>query len=167
MESRGRGERSNLLSKVVDLRAGVNEVRREAQEIRGELVYKQAEHAAQQMEAANDLSNKVDTLNESISRNTSQLNSISSATSSIQTSVVSLRNLGGRFVQFINTFPAEIRELLQRILRTNLQIYYMLLFSQTDIGRSPSLLLQSNIRFEDALGRVRELPYEWFRHWEV
>ncbi|KAI9864391.1 MAG: hypothetical protein M1813_003311 [Trichoglossum hirsutum] len=166
MESRARGEHSNLLSRVIDLRAGVNDVRQEAQEIKEELVHKQAEHAVQQMEAANDLNNKVDTINESISHNTSQLNSISSTTSSIQTSIVSLRNLGGQFIQFINTFLAEMRELLQRVLRTNLQIYYMLLFSQSGMGRSPSLLLQSNIRFEDALGRVRELPYEWFRHWE-
>ncbi len=28
-------------------------------------------------------------------------------------------------------------------------------------------LTQDSIRFEDALGRVRLLPYDFFQHWEV
>ena len=37
----------------------------------------------------------------------------------------------------------------------------------TTISTSPSLLLEDNIRLEDALGRVLTLPYEHFRFWEV
>lgn len=69
-------------------------------------------------------------------------------------------------VEFVTSFPSELRELLQKILALNFKIYNLLLHPQSPI-KSPSLLLESNIRFEDALGRFRELPYEWFRYWEV
>jgi len=38
---------------------------------------------------------------------------------------------------------------------------------QQNISPRPTNLLESNIRFEDALGEIKELPYEYFRHWEV
>ncbi|KAL2043072.1 hypothetical protein N7G274_004132 [Stereocaulon virgatum] len=33
--------------------------------------------------------------------------------------------------------------------------------------RGPTSLLETDIRFEDALEEYRELLYEYFRHWEV
>ena len=38
---------------------------------------------------------------------------------------------------------------------------------QKDLPRGPSQVLSDNIYFEDALGRVKSLPFEFFRHWEV
>ena len=38
---------------------------------------------------------------------------------------------------------------------------------QNQMPRSPSSVVSDNIRFEDALGRVRSLQYDVFRHWEV
>jgi len=35
------------------------------------------------------------------------------------------------------------------------------------LKRSPTLLLEDNVRLEDALGRVLSLPYEHFRYWPV
>lgn len=49
----------------------------------------------------------------------------------------------------------------------NLELYRLLLQIQRDIPQTPTQLLPDNIKFEDALGRVKLLPYAWFRHWEV
>lgn len=39
------------------------------------------------------------------------------------------------------------------------------------LGRSmsflPSFILPEHIHFEDGLGRVKTLPYQYFRHWQV
>jgi hypothetical protein len=95
------------------------------------------------------------------------LDTLSSSARSVETSVLSLRNTGQQILQFIHGFPQEIRELLQKILRTNLQLYHVLLQFQSNLAKSPTMLLESNIIFEDALGRTQNLPYEWFRHWET
>ena len=84
-----------------------------------------------------------------------------------QTSVMSLRSTGEQILRCLGTFPREMRELLQKILCANWQMYQILLKIQQSTTRSPTGLLQSNIRFEDALGDYRELPYDFFRHWEV
>jgi hypothetical protein len=96
-----------------------------------------------------------------------RLEAISSSLKSMQTSLLNLRSLGERMLQSITTLPSDIRDLLRKILRSNMQIYYLLLQNQNTLSPTPTMLLQSNIRFEDALGVVRELPYQWFRHWEV
>lgn len=88
------------------------------------------------------------------------------STRSVEMSVVSLKDATQQILQFLHGFPREIRELLQKILRTNLQMYYMLRHFQNNLASSPTRFLESNIHFEDALGRTRQLPYEWFRYWE-
>lgn len=84
-----------------------------------------------------------------------------------KTSVMSLRSAWEQILRSVGTFPREMRELLQNIVRANWQMYQVLLSIQQSTSRSPTGLLESNIRFEDALGECRELPYEYFRHWEV
>ena len=84
-----------------------------------------------------------------------------------KTSVMSLRSTGEQILRCLGTFPQEMRELLQNIVRANWHMYQVLLNIQQSTSRSPTGLLESNIRFEDALGDSRELPYEYFRHWEV
>lgn len=86
---------------------------------------------------------------------------------STQTSLASLRTLGLQVLAFLRAFPSELQSLLKMIIRTNMQMYVLLLGISERIGASPTLLLQSNIKFEDALGVRRELPFEWFRSWEV
>lgn len=86
---------------------------------------------------------------------------------STQTSIVNLRSTGEEILRCLGTFPREMRELIQCILHANWQMYQVLLKIQQSTARSPTGLLESNIRFEDALGDYRELPYEYFCHWEV
>jgi hypothetical protein len=49
----------------------------------------------------------------------------------------------------------------------NRQILGILKAMQGNILRRPALLLEDGIHFEDALGRVRKLPYQYFRNWRV
>lgn len=92
---------------------------------------------------------------------------VANDTRSVEMSVVSLKDATQQILQFLHGFPREFRELLQKIIRTNLQIYDMLRHFQNNLASSPTTLLESNIHFEDALGRTQQLPYQWFRHWET
>jgi hypothetical protein len=49
----------------------------------------------------------------------------------------------------------------------NLEIYLLLLKIHESMPRSPTRLIQDNIVFGDALGRVKSLEFEYFRHWRV
>jgi hypothetical protein len=114
--------------------------------------------------AMNQLDSKAETLSTQIEACSDQ---IAASRAAFETSVVSVRDIGRQILCFINSFPREIRALLQKILRTNIQTYYLLLHFQNNLTSNPSISSGRNICFEDALGRSHRLPYEWFRHWEV
>ena len=82
-------------------------------------------------------------------------------------SIVRIRHLGEQIVDYLNTFPRKIQGYLRAILQSNLQMYQLMLQIQQNISSRPTHLLESDIRFEDALGETKQLPYEYFRHWEV
>ena len=170
MESRGKREQNELMAMIVEHRAGTDHVLRGVQELQHKTLQAQLESkdgATGQSRMTAELRDEVRALSDNTACSNRRLNDISSATSSIQTSIMSLRDLGEQVTRFMSTFPAEIRGLLQKILRTYLEIHWLLLRSHNSVSASPSLLCQSNIQFEDALGRVKGLPFEWFRHWEV
>ena len=96
-----------------------------------------------------------------------KLDAISAKAGATHASIMSLRSLGEQMMDYVGQFPKEIRDLLHAILLSNWQMYQVLLQIQQRTSNSLTGLLDSNIRFEDALGEYRELPYEYFRHWEV
>lgn len=96
-----------------------------------------------------------------------RLDALSSNVDATKAAVLSLRGMGQNIMSFISTFPIEMRDLLQKILLSNWQVYHMLLTIQQSPAPSPTGILESNIKFEDAMGELKELPYEFFRHWEV
>ena len=96
-----------------------------------------------------------------------RLDKINDGVAKTHTAIVSLRTTGDQILRYVKSFPNELRDLLQKIMRGNWQIYQMLLQIQRNTPRSPSSMLESHIKFEDALGDCRLLPYEYFRHWEV
>lgn len=53
------------------------------------------------------------------------------------------------------------------VLLCMLPVIQRLFRSLMTLARSPSLLLDSNINLEDALGRTLSLPFEHFRYWSV
>ena len=95
------------------------------------------------------------------------IDSLSSEVHATRAAVMSLRDVGQQAMRFVSMFPLEMHGLLQKILQSNWQIYQMLLTLQKSLGQAPTSLLDSNIKFEDAMGELSELPYEYFRYWEV
>jgi hypothetical protein len=118
-------------------------------------------------ESHSKLAADVQAVREELKTSNQRLDNISSAAASLKSSIMTLGNIGRQILLFISTFPVEVRDLLKTIVRSNVQMYTLLLSTQANISTNPTILLQSNIHFEDALGRTRELPFEWFRHWEV
>ncbi len=96
-----------------------------------------------------------------------ELAAIRSNTDSTQAGLMSLRGYGEQVRQFIGTFPGEVRTLLGRIIRSNFDIYNVLLALQQHIAATPSTMLESNITMSDALNRVHQLQYKPFCDWEV
>jgi hypothetical protein len=130
------------MSRIVEYRNDINRVDANLQDAKDKMYYTQ--------QSMND-----------------QLETISKSTRGTHSSVLSLRNIGQQLLVFLETFSTETRKVLEKILRTDLRTYHLLLQVQRDIAASPTGLLKSNIKFEDAIGRFRELPYEYFRYWEV
>ncbi|KAK6537414.1 hypothetical protein TWF694_011601 [Orbilia ellipsospora] len=142
----------------------VSRIEPQIQQARSHLLSEILNNRQQQAQASATIEAKIT----SISNGFQGLNDkILASQTSIQNSLISLRDFGQQIISFLNSFPQEIRSLLQRILRTNVQIYFLLLHFQNNLTKGPSMLSDSNIFFEDALGRNRSLPYEWFRHWET
>ncbi|MCJ1265253.1 hypothetical protein MMC22_005128 [Lobaria immixta] len=94
------------------------------------------------------------------------LKSIHTGVDRMDLSVVQARHFGQQIMDYLNSFSGKIQGLLRAILQSNLQTYQLMLQMQQNISPRPTNLLESNIRFEDALGEIKELPYEYFRHWE-
>jgi hypothetical protein len=155
------------MSEIFRVRQSISEIRLDSQKAQSDA--KQAVDSAQKAatshaEALVSLDNKVDGATRQV---IDSLDTLSSSARSVETSVMSLRDTGQQILRFMQSFPCEIRDLLQKILRVNLQLYWMLTKIQSNLTKSPTTLLESNILFEDAMGRVQSLPYEWFRHWET
>ena len=114
---------------------------------------------------------KIDQVKDSIFRSdnssSSKLDSVTIKADAIQSSVTGLRSIGEQAMAVLSKLPFEMRDLLRKIMETNVQVYNLLLRMQQSTPTSPTTLLESNIVFEDALGRITKLPYEYFRHWEV
>ena len=85
----------------------------------------------------------------------------------LDTSVVSLRTLGYQLMDFLKTFPRDIRDKLQKIMQADWRTYQAVLRIQEHLARSPSSLNESNIQFTNGLGEFTSLPYEYFCQWEV
>lgn len=156
IESQSRDQHDKLFTCLSQNKEVLSRARDELSEARNEAT-----------ESHSKLAADVQTVREELKTSNQRLDNISSAATSLQASTMTLGNIGRQILLFISTFPAEIRDLLKTIVRSNVQIYTLLLSTQDNMSSNPTLLLQSNIHFEDALGRSRELPFEWFRHWEV
>ncbi|ERF68437.1 hypothetical protein EPUS_03755 [Endocarpon pusillum Z07020] len=141
LSSRSKKEHEDLMTDVTDTRAGVNRLSEELGHLSNDLL-------------------KADTAGRE------KLEAVFAKADATQASIARLRSLGEQVMGYVGQFPKEIREFLRTILQSNWQIYRVLLQVQQNISHSPTGLLDSNIKFEDALGEYKELPYEYFRHWE-
>ena len=74
-----------------------------------------------------------------------------------------LRPLLGAF----QVFSAEALELLKKLLQTGLETHALVLRLQEQIPQSPRMPTRTLFYFQDVLGREHELPYDWFKHWDI
>jgi len=167
LESRGRSQHNELLRNIEEHRSKIEGVSRRVEEVKDEVAQSSQAAATRIQNLDTDLKSRIDGVSENTAELAQNMSTLSVQMESTQNSLLSLRNTGSHILAFLRKFPADIRALMQSIVRSNLQMYYILLKIDGKVSASPSLLNQSNIRFEDALGVVRELPHEWFKHWEV
>ena len=74
-----------------------------------------------------------------------------------------LRPLFGAF----QVFSADALELLKKLLQTNLETHALLLRLQEQIPQRLRMPTHTLFYFQDVLGREHELPYDWFKHWDI
>ena len=142
MNKRTKQEHGDLISRVVENRAALRQVQGFVEHI---------DDRVERIEATSQV----------------RLDAISSKSDAIQASLMNLRSLGDQIMAFVRSFPDEIRELLHKIVQVDWRTYQAVLQIQDRLDRSPTSLHDSNIHFTNVLGEYRELPYEYFCHWEV
>ena len=113
------------------------------------------------------IGNVEETIREQAKTEEANHEAITSRIDTLQDSVLNLRTLGSQMLKHVCTFPQSLQSQLRAILYSNWQMYQVLLRLQQQVPQNPTNLMESNIKFEDALGDFKELPYEYFRHWEV
>lgn len=167
LESRGENHHNELLRNIEEHHSRLHGISREVGAVKDEVVQSHHSIAADFKNLGTDVHSRLDGISRTTAELAQGMSSVSLGMSSTQESILSLQDTGSRILAFLRNFPVDIRKLLQTVIRTNMQMYYILLKIDGKVSASPSLLNQTNIRFEDALGVVRELPHEWFKHWEV
>ena len=85
----------------------------------------------------------------------------------INSSILGLKSIVDTIQDFVDTLPQGIRNRLQEITQANGRTYQILLQIQQHISSSPTSVHESDIKFTNALGEHRSLPYEFFCQWEV
>lgn len=131
MDSRAKREHGDLRAKVAENRAALQQVTGIAEGIK-------------------DSMEGIQTTTET------RMDTIVSMIDATHTSVTSLRTLGEQIMSFIKTFPREMRDLLETVIKADWRTYRAVLQIQDRLAQSPSYLLESNIRFTNALGEYRE-----------
>ena len=64
-------------------------------------------------------------------------------------------------------FSVKALDLLKKMLQTNLEIHALLLRLQGQVPQTLRMPANALFYFQDVLGRVHELPYDWFKHWGI
>ncbi|KAL8837526.1 MAG: hypothetical protein Q9170_002485 [Blastenia crenularia] len=95
------------------------------------------------------------------------METLSDKVDATNSSVYSLRAVGDQIMNFVRTFPKEIRDRLQAITQADWRTYQAVLHIQEQIAQTPSSLHETNIQFTNVLGEHRSLPFEYFCHWET
>ena len=126
-----------------------------------------AEHRATVLHVQKQLESLEVNVTEEGSATRARLDAIYSNTNATQASVTNLRTLAEQAADYIRTVPQNFRDALKAPMQNNWQMYQLLLQIQQAVSRAPTSLHTSNIRFTNVLGEYRELPYEYFCHWEV
>ncbi|CAO2647556.1 Nn.00g084780.m01.CDS01 [Neocucurbitaria sp. VM-36] len=145
-----------LLASILEQRASIQRLDKKIHKTESLLRHNFQRQSERTETIANDLNNATQTLRY-----------ISDTTGTINTTVMSLRSLAVQLLQTLHHFPSQVRDTLEQVVRSNIQIYTVLRAIHSSILRAPAFQPEDSVRFEDVLGRTKSLPYEYFRHIEV
>ena len=167
-EDRMATHHQDLTDRFQDTRNDMTKIIEELAEIKAEAIAYRDKARQDSMTSADqmqEISNEVKTNTATL---TQGLSSLPAGFSSITSSVSGTRDLSSQILALLRTLPAELGSLIQNVIRSNARIESTLLSMDRKIAASPPLLLETNIRLEDALGRTHtNIPFEWFQYWEV
>lgn len=149
-----RNDMASIIAELVEMKA-------EAMACRDEARQDSQRFASRMRELSNEVEASTATMEQGLSN-------LSVGVHSITNSVSGIRNLSSQILSVLRVIPTELGNLIQNVIRSNARIESILLSMERNIAASPSLSLETNIRLEDALGRIHaDIPYEWFQYWEV
>ncbi|KAF2110430.1 hypothetical protein BDV96DRAFT_583994 [Lophiotrema nucula] len=165
-EARLSTNQENILTSLEEAKDGMSRMRQDFERMSAATTTTQEQLRQDTSDSTYQLTEQLNQIgNDTVSTKRS-ISALTTGVASISTSLTGLCGLGTQALAILRAFPAELQTLLQTVLRTNMQMYAVLLEVHRKIGAPPTLALESNIRIEDALGEIRSLPFEWFRHWE-
>ncbi|CAI6319690.1 unnamed protein product [Periconia digitata] len=167
LEGNAKSGQEEILTRVKDQQISMQKVEVESSHIKKELSEFRQNSKIERDSLKSGIETRFNDLDQQAVDLAHNVSTLSIGIASSNSTLMILRDIGMQIVEFIKTFPLELRGLLQQIIHGNLQNFHVLLAIQNSISPSPSLLCNSNIRFEDGRGVVRMLPFEWFRYWEV
>ncbi|KAF2195524.1 hypothetical protein K469DRAFT_14220 [Zopfia rhizophila CBS 207.26] len=156
LEAQAQESHVTLLASVLEQGMSLKNIRDEMSTVQDSV----KEYAKEQVQYTNNVMAKVEDAATTLDR-------VSESTESVHATVMSFRCLGIQLMQMIHDLPVQVREVLEQVVRTNVEIYHMLRAIQDSILRSPASQPGNSIHFEDVLGRSKTLPYEYFRYIEV
>ena len=142
-------------------------LRKQREQDHKELLLKAADHRRALENVDRRIGNVEQGIQASVQTSNQTLRAISSDVQATKAEIMNFRSVKQRIMGFVNAFPLEIRDLLQKILQSDWQVYQLLLSIQRSLAQAPTQILDSNIQFEDPMGDLISLPYVYFRHWEV
>ena len=156
-----------VLDRLAEAKAEMSAIRRDMERNQTAISESHGRFCQQSSEIKTDVVRRLDEVRDDRAKVRRGISDVAVAVGSVSKSLAQICTMGTQVLAILRTFPSELRILLDKVLRTNMQMYAILLKIQRKVAASPTLALHSNIRFEDALGEIRSLPFEWFRHWEV
>jgi len=166
-ESRLTTNQQDLMEKFEESRNDIAKIIKEIEVMKEEMITSQEEarqETARSMAQMQERLSKADADTAIVTRG---LSGLSVGIASISTSVISIRSLGSQILALLRVLPAELGSLVQSVIRSDTRMESVLLRTDRNIAASPALSHESNIRIEDALGRIHDMPFEWFRYWKV
>ncbi|KAH7072598.1 hypothetical protein BKA63DRAFT_46417 [Paraphoma chrysanthemicola] len=165
-EGRLSTNQASILFTLEQARDGMSRIREDIERIGAETTTSQEQLRQETADTTYQLTERLNQIESDTGNAKRSLSTLTTGVASISTSLSKLSDMGSQALAMMRAFPVELQLLLRTMLRTNIQMYTVLLEVHRRISAPPTLALESNIRIEDALGEIRSLPFEWFRHWE-
>ena len=78
-----------------------------------------------------------------------------------------IRAIGENLLANLIPFSEKVVDYLRRKISLNMEIGALLLKIQASISNRILFPILDALHFEDVLGRTKDLPYTYFRHWDV